>query len=1146
MAQPEQSSGDAEEKALTNESSSGVSSEKSEEDKAGDTNNKDNDTDLEKSSNKGSDGILETTDDTKPKPKPPETETGDADHLNGFLQREARRMSRNPCTYMWTSIVVFLVLSWVGITVGEFVIEVENYGWWSRGLPLSERNRQALIINHERFNLAYNASAWDILTDVDLEHPGYEYLLNTPPTIPAAMENGDGVVSNFTTEIPWERMLRQRQSRIEDKVRSYEERRRTEEDAPANILAGCNLGFYGNPSGNSLWPVWRMPDKEYESTETRSVLDADVLEAICVAEQNTQAYLEENGLCRSGTSKGCATDKCLQPYSIVLYARLIVEGGLDANSDGGPAMDCQALSKAWSGEIQDYVRDNWMEDVKDLKIKLTPGSGASSETPPAYPYGYYPALVQTDFDTNGGRSQYTSSIFDTAKAASNTELIDAVENFDRSSENGKDGVVIQGAYDTPWEGMAEIKTDSLVANDMSLACASAIIISVAVILHTQSPLVTALGLLQIVLSFPMGYFTYSLVLGYSYFPFLNFIGVFVVFALGAGDIFVAFDKWTNYRKYNLDKSTEFVAALALPEALSAMFLTTLTTALAFFATAVCPVAPIKMFAIFCGLIIIFDYVLTVAFVFPALCIYDIALIKRANGEKKGCFAGCWMGCIGCGTCAGCCSKTAIYDEVAAAKLENSVEGDIPEKDPLDETSDRYNATQRFMVTLARLLNSARWPLLLICIASFAFCCYYASKLSLPETSEVRLLKPGIQYEQAFMWRKDLLSSDLNNLSGSKKDIFWGVVPSDTGSYTDPYEGSALVLDENFDPSSAEAQVYLRDYCDSLYEEEFARLPEDDYVCPMNQFDSWLAAQSVSDAPGSAYTTLCGGASGLPMDEEVFHGCMTAWALENKNTDVLSRDGVVTILKVSFRNSVLFSDPHDVLQEQLDAIDEYVDAANEAAPEGAKYSFCISTTFHWHETNGSIQKTAYSGAGISLTASAAIILISSHSVVLTVFSTATILFILVSVTSILVAFGWTLGFLESICFSILIGVSVDFVIHFTHAYVHHKGELAREERTKYAMITMGPSILATALTTFFSAVVMLFCTITFFRKFAMVLFLTIVMATFASFVVFITLTNCFGPTNPTYLVDKCLESCGRGKTKNRAHTNESEGAPNTNN
>ena len=82
-------------------------------------------------------------------------------------------------------------------------------------------------------------------------------------------------------------------------------------------------------------------------------------------------------------------------------------------------------------------------------------------------------------------------------------------------------------------------------------------------------------------------------------------------------------------------------------------------------------------------------------------------------------------------------------------------------------------------------------------------------------------------------------------------------------------------------------------------------------------------------------------------------------------------------------------------------------------------------------------------------------------------------VLTSVTATLVAFGWTLGFLESICFAILIGVSVDFVIHFCHAYSSMTGEHNRGERTKYALVTMGPSILAAAFTTIAAATVMLF-------------------------------------------------------------------------
>ena len=343
---------------------------------------------------------------------------------------------------------------------------------------------------------------------------------------------------------------------------------------------------------------------------------------------------------------------------------------------------------------------------------------------------------------------------------------------------------------------------------------------------------------------------------------------------------------------------------------------------------------------------------------------------------------------------------------------------------------------------------------------------------------------------------------------------------------DPYDGTALVLDETFEPSSIAAQLYLRDFCPNFFDQDFA-YPQKDYVCPFNKFDEWLKGQALAVEPDPLYTSVCGSSIGLPVPSDQFHECVSSWALKYQEFDILARDGVMKYMRIVFRNRAVFRDPYEKLQEQWDVINDYLTASNEDAPEGVGKAFFTSLTWHWHETNGSISRTAYGAAGISLGASALIILLSSHSVVLTIFSTLTIFFILVSVTAILVALGWTLGFLESICFSILIGVSVDFVIHFNHAYVHHKGDVPRAVRTKYAMVTMGPSILATAGTTFFSAIVMLFCTITFFNKFALVLFFTIVNATIASFVVFITLANCFGPTNPTYLVDKCLSICGVG-------------------
>jgi predicted RND superfamily exporter protein len=156
----------------------------------------------------------------------------------------------------------------------------------------------------------------------------------------------------------------------------------------------------------------------------------------------------------------------------------------------------------------------------------------------------------------------------------------------------------------------------------------------------------------------------------------------------------------------------------------------------------------------------------------------------------------------------------------------------------------------------------------------------------------------------------------------------------------------------------------------------------------------------------------------------------------------------------------------------------------------------------------------------LLSAAVVILASSKSLILTFFCTVTIGYVLTSVTATLVALGWTLGFLESICLAILIGVSVDFCIHLAHAYASAaSGDEDRGVRIKYALIHMGPSILSTALTTVLSAVVMLFTVITFFQKFALILFLTVVQASIGSFIVFVVMLDCFGPRNPTYLFDR---------------------------
>jgi hypothetical protein len=296
-----------------------------------------------------------------------------------------------------------------------------------------------------------------------------------------------------------------------------------------------------------LWPVWKTKG------DSTSALDPRVIRDLCVAEQATQATLLADGLCY-----GCGDGKCLPPYSLVFFARLTVQ-------DMSFNMTCDELSTAFAESV-DTIQVELQACVADLKASYKEGEAL----PESCPFGFSPSLVDEKFSSENDIVRYTSSVF---ASSNDTEMLyEKASEFDRAGWSD----VVEGAYDTQYEDFIGYTLDDSLTNDMILAMASAGIVAVAILVHTRSPWITAVGLLQIILSFPLAYFVYSLIARLEFFPFLNFIGVFVVFALGADDVFVAVDKWKNARLEHKSATTEDIAAIALPDAAGAMFLTTVS------------------------------------------------------------------------------------------------------------------------------------------------------------------------------------------------------------------------------------------------------------------------------------------------------------------------------------------------------------------------------------------------------------------------------------------------------------------------------------------------------------------------------------------------------------------------------------------
>jgi len=982
-------------------------------------------------------------------PPDKEHETQGATITRSTPVKVAMAMARSPWKFLLGSLLSATVLSLIGLVVGKFSIAVENDGWKSRQTLISNRDiqRTMLMDNQELLFDDEDGSEWEFLENN--KKKGWDFYNRR-------LSAADGNTLN------------------------------TEERRLEPFFSDCGAEWYKSDfiPENNLICAWRPKGQ-------LSALDPEVLLEICKAEQNTLAVMESENACL----KYCG--KCLPPHSLILVLR----DHLRSSVTDALEIPCEDLINLYSSSVRSDFTAMLVNCTDSIKEMFALGASKDdykiTSCPDSLPF--IATVVERSFSKESEMVHYTSSYFPT-----DTLQLDRLNNVVDEMDRG-DGSIVQGSYSTGDGYFIDILVDKNIEKDMLLATTSFLITMIAILVHTRSPWLACIGILQIFFSIPLAYFVYYFVAQFKFFPFLNFIGIFVVAALGADDVFVAVDKWKNARMEHPNATTEEVASIALPDAASAMFYTTITTCVAFFATAICVVAPIRCFAVFCGLLIFFDYVMDIALIFPALCLYDKWLM---NGN------------------ANCCVI------ICKKQTEN-----INERENSDTNSD-YDDTSlihRILNTYYKYLHMLRWPILAIFTIGFGVFIYVATTLRLPDSAEVRLLPEDHQFELSIKWRQKLLAQQYSSGSGSSVQIIWGLQAEDNGNINNPDELSSLVLDDSFEPRSAESQIYLQAMCSRLFKNEFAGLLYTDYVCPINGFESWLNEQATSKFPDEEYEDNCRDASALPMPSDSFDACFIAWSKINRNIDVLAKNGKIQVLIVQATSTAHFTDAYSILKREWQNFEDWLDVERNKAPKGVNAMYHSSNTFWFYDTNRTMLQTAIGAAGIAIAFSTVVVFIVSRSFLLTLFSTVAIVYVLAATTASLVGLGWTLGFLESICLAILIGISCDFVIHFSHAYCHFRGKRSREDRTRFTVVHMGPSILAAAATTFSAATVMLFCKITFFTKFASILFMTMLHATIGAFVGFLVLADLFGPSEPTKLVDTQLAKCFH-KNKSKSEDN----------
>jgi len=209
------------------------------------------------------------------------------------------------------------------------------------------------------------------------------------------------------------------------------------------------------------------------------------------------------------------------------------------------------------------------------------------------------------------------------------------------------------------------------------------------------------------------------------------------------------------------------------------------------------------------------------------------------------------------------------------------------------------------------------------------------------------------------------------------------------------------------------------------------------------------------------------------------------------------------------------DTHDTLEVQYNLFEDWVETLNRQAPRSADGAFHTAANFMWvwMHTQTVFVSSAVTGMISGAVLAFVVVLLATQQILVAFASFLTILGVLTSVLGSMVALGWELGTIESICLTILAGFSVDYVVHLAHAFVH-ADKKDRSDKVQTALDVIGISVFFGMFTSASAAFALIACQIQFFHKFGVFLLMTVSMSWVWANLGFMASMAVFGPDDKT--------------------------------
>ncbi|XP_067619629.1 protein dispatched isoform X2 [Eurosta solidaginis] len=592
----------------------------------------------------------------------------------------------------------------------------------------------------------------------------------------------------------------------------------------------------------------------------------------------------------------------------------------------------------------------------------------------------------------------------------------------------------------------ELFNESLLT-DVWLVSLGGVFVMACIWLYTTSLLLTFMVCVAVLFSLGLAYFVYTLVLKMAFFPYMNLLAVVVIIGIGADNAFLFVKIWqciiaerltkstmASHAQSGLDNGNEHIDTLqnlmasTFHHSALSMFVSSLTTATAFFASYTSSITAIKCFGIFAGAVAITNYLLMMTWLPAVVCI-----MERLSA---------------CGIC---------NNKLPIQKLLLIFNKSITKFCHLFET----------VITKAVVNYSTLWICLLgaIGLLSAVIVLYYPG-LQLPDSSHFQLFSSNHPFE--------IYNSKMKNQFWFEKSIMvyenfklplrfvWGIQPIDDGDYTDPFSLGNLYYDNNFNISTKAAQIWLLNFCKKLrlqpfYEATFGSLLSN---CFIENFISLMGRMCIDGMDNSDRTPCCD-VSKFPFEPHVFDICLPqsmsslyatpreyytpgtagprflaektpidAWGHDDRifSNSTIQAPLQVKALVIEFESNVGYTTAYKEMKTFVDTVEQWLEGElTEAPPEMQGGWFTSELKFF--DTQSTLNHDTLVAISVAMSTSLFVLLIVTLNVLVSLYAIITVLFTIFTTVSILILLGWKLNVLESITVSTAIGLAVDLSLHY---------------------------------------------------------------------------------------------------------------------